>query len=82
MADLESQEKREKKEKKGKILEELPLLAKKPFLIVLNVDEHDLPNASSIEERVACELGLEDPARPVENGGSRRSNCNLCQNRK
>ena len=59
LADLESVEKREKKEKKGKILDELPLLAKKPFLIVLNVDESDLPNASSIEESTARELSVE-----------------------
>ena len=58
LADLETIEKREKKIKKGKIKEELPLLSKKPILVVINVDEEDLNEASSIEESTAQELGL------------------------
>lgn len=38
--------------------DELPLFSKKPFLIVLNVDEGDLKNALALEEKYAKELGV------------------------
>lgn len=46
-------------EKKNANVEELPLFKNKPFLIVLNVDEGDLKNASDIEDRYSKELGVE-----------------------
>ncbi len=39
--------------------ENLPLFSRKPILIVLNVDEKDLQNASEFEERYAKEFGVE-----------------------
>lgn len=48
----------EHSKKKNADVESLPLFSKKPFLIVLNVDENDLRNASSIEEKYASELGV------------------------
>jgi len=36
----------------------LPLFSKKPFLVVLNVDESDLKNANEIEDKFASELGV------------------------
>lgn len=44
--------------KKNADIESLPLLGKKPFIVVLNVDENDLKNANSIEEKYAGELGV------------------------
>lgn len=45
-------------EKKNASPEELQLFKKKPFLVVLNVDESDLKNSSSLEEKYAGELGI------------------------
>jgi len=59
LADLESLERREKK--KGKdVSEELPLLAKKPFLVVLNVSESGLKNAAEIEGQFAREVDVSE----------------------
>lgn len=57
MADFEMTEKH--KEKKSQDLESLPLFSKKPNLIVLNVDEEVLKDASQLEEKYAKELGVE-----------------------
>ena len=46
-------------EKKNANVEMLPLLGKKPFLVVLNVDEGDLIKASEIEKKYSKELGIE-----------------------
>ncbi len=46
-------------EKKNANVEMLPLLGKKPFLAVLNVDENDLKNATDLEEKYSKELGVE-----------------------
>lgn len=56
LADLETQEKRDKKKKE--IEEEIPLLAKKPMIVVLNVDEEMLVKAGEIEAKYAGELGI------------------------
>ena len=56
LADLETKERREKK--KGDVAEELPLFKNKPILVVLNVDEKDVKNASHLEEKYAQELGV------------------------
>lgn len=56
LADLETVEKHKKKKNANEEL--LPLLAKKPILIVINVDEQDLKNASSIEETMATTLSV------------------------
>lgn len=45
-------------EKKNADIEELPLFSKKPFLIVLNVDENDLKDTSGLEEKYSKELGV------------------------
>lgn len=45
-------------EKKNANVEVLPLFSKKPFLIVLNVDENDLKVADEIEEKYSKELGV------------------------
>jgi small GTP-binding protein len=60
LADLETVERHEKK----KTLDEpeLPLLAKKPILIVLNVDEKDLSNALDLENKYAREVGVDKEA--------------------
>ena len=39
-------------------VENLPLFSRKPFLIVLNVDEQDLKEASGLEEKYSKELGV------------------------
>ncbi|MEK7497715.1 MAG: redox-regulated ATPase YchF [Patescibacteria group bacterium] len=57
LADLEMTEKHEGK--KNANVSELPLFSKKPILIVLNVDEEDLKNASELEEKYSKELGVE-----------------------
>ncbi len=44
--------------KKNAEPENLPLFSKKPFLVVLNVDEKDLKEAPAIEERYSKELGV------------------------
>jgi hypothetical protein len=46
-------------EKKNAEPENLPLFGKKPFLIVLNVDENDLKNSAEIETKYAEELGVD-----------------------
>lgn len=56
LADLETVEKH--KQKRHANIEELPLLSKKPIIIVLNVDEDDLKNASQIEQKYAEEFGV------------------------
>ena len=45
--------------KKNANVEELPLFSKKPFLVCLNIDENELKNATSIEEKYATELGID-----------------------
>ncbi len=45
-------------EKKNANVEMLPLFDKKPFLVVLNVDEGDLKNSASLEEQYSKELGV------------------------
>lgn len=57
LADLDTVERHTKK--KNANVEELQLLAKKPMLVVLNVDETDLKNASELEEKYAAEFNLE-----------------------
>ena len=56
LADAETVEAHKKKKNPDE--ESLPLLGKKPFLVVLNVDEGDLKGASSIEEKYSKELGV------------------------
>ena len=56
LADLETVERRAKK--KGVIEDELPLLAKKPIIVVLNVDEGDLLKSDELESKYAGELGV------------------------
>lgn len=57
LADAETIENHEKKKNQDK--ENLPLFSKKPFLVVLNVDEKDLKDASNLEEKYAKDLGLD-----------------------
>lgn len=57
LADLDTVEKHT--QKKNADVEQLQLLAKKPFLIVLNVDEADLKNANELEEKYAAELAVD-----------------------
>ncbi len=57
LADLDTVERH--KQKKNANVEELQLLAKKPMLVVLNVDESDLKKAGELEEKYASEFGLE-----------------------
>jgi ribosome-binding ATPase len=57
LADLETVEGH--KTKKHQNVEELPLFSKKPIMVVLNVDEEDLTNASSLEEEFAKDNGLD-----------------------
>lgn len=45
--------------KKNANPDELPLFKKKPFLVVLNVDENEVSKANEIEEKYANELGIE-----------------------
>jgi GTP-binding protein YchF len=42
-----------------KIARELSLLTMKPIIVVLNVDESDLADTNTLEERYAAQLGLE-----------------------
>ena len=46
-------------EKKNAAPEELPLFKKKPFLIVLNVDENDLKKSSELESEYAKKLKVD-----------------------
>jgi len=57
LADLETVEKH--KQKKNANVEELQLLAQKPFLVVLNVSEDQLKEANQLEEKYAQELNLQ-----------------------
>lgn len=57
LADADTIEAHEKK--KNADVESLQLLGKKPFLVVLNVDEKDLKEATGIEEKYSKELGVE-----------------------
>ncbi len=56
LADFETVEKH--KTKKNQTQEELPLFSKKPFLVVINVDENDLKDATKIEVEYASKLGI------------------------
>ena len=56
LADAQTLENR--KEKKNHDKENLPLFSKKPFLVVLNVDDNDLKEASKIESNYAEKLRL------------------------
>jgi ribosome-binding ATPase len=56
LADLETVESHSKK--KNQDMENLPLFSKKPILIVLNIDEGELPNANKIEIEYAEKLGV------------------------
>lgn len=56
MADFEMTEKH--KGKKNQDIESLPLFSKKPVLVVLNVDEKALKDASMLENNFAKETGL------------------------
>lgn len=57
LADIEMTEKHEKKKNDEA---ELPLFAKKPILIVLNVDEKDLGDADKLEKQSAYEFGVKE----------------------
>ncbi len=56
LADMETVENHAKK--KNQDVENLPLFSKKPVLIVLNIDEKDLPNANKFEIEYAEKLGV------------------------
>lgn len=56
LADLETTEKH--KLKKNANVEALPLFSKKPILVVLNVDEKDLKDATKLEIEYAQKLGV------------------------
>lgn len=56
LADVEMVENHNKK--KNAASEELPLFSRKPSLVVLNVDENDLKEASALEDKYAQELGV------------------------
>jgi ribosome-binding ATPase len=58
LADFETVSKHEKK--KNADVEALQLLAKKPFLVVLNVDEDELKDSEAIEKKYAEELGISE----------------------
>lgn len=58
LADAEMVENHSKK--KNAEPESLPLFSKKPYLIVLNVDEADLKNASDLEKKYAEELNVKE----------------------
>lgn len=44
--------------KKNANVDELPLFSKKPYLVVLNVDEGDLKNQTELENKFATELNI------------------------
>ncbi len=56
LADLETKEKHEKK--KNAEVEALPLFSKKPFLVVLNIDEDELSESKKMEAEHAKILGV------------------------
>lgn len=56
LADFETVEKH--KLKKNADVDSLELLSKKPYLVVLNVDENSLKNAQEIEQKYASEFGI------------------------
>ena len=56
LADAEMVEAHQKK--KNADVEALSLFSKKPFLVVLNVDESDLKNTIQLEEKYSGELGI------------------------
>ncbi len=56
LADMETIENHSKK--KNQDVENLPLFSKKPILIVLNIDEKDLPDANKFEIEYAEKLGI------------------------
>lgn len=58
LADLEMTQKHKEKKRQNEEEIELPLFAKKPILIVLNVDENDLQNADKLEKQWADEFGV------------------------
>ncbi|MDO8503437.1 MAG: redox-regulated ATPase YchF [bacterium] len=64
LSDYEMTEKSKIKNQNAKIQvknqNDLPLFSKKPVLIVLNVDEEDLKNTSTIEHKYASELGVNE----------------------
>lgn len=47
------------KQKKVQDMENLPLLGKKPFLVVLNVDENDLKKSGDLEDQYSKELSVD-----------------------
>lgn len=57
LADLETVEAH--KQKKNPDMESLPLFSKKPVLVVLNVDESDLKDASKLEEDFSKEVKID-----------------------
>ena len=57
LADAETIENHKKRKEQDP--ENLPLFSKKPFLIVLNVDEADLKNSGSLEDKYVEELGVD-----------------------
>ncbi len=56
LADIETIENHSKK--KNQDVENLPLFSKKPILIVLNINEKDLPNSNKIEIDCAANLNI------------------------
>lgn len=58
LADAETLETHSKK--KNQNVEELPLLSKKPFLVVINIDEQELKRAGELENKYAQELGVDE----------------------
>jgi hypothetical protein len=48
------------KAKKDQDMEALPLFSKKPFLVVLNIDEGDLKVSGDLEKKYASELGISE----------------------
>jgi ribosome-binding ATPase len=58
LADLKTVEKHKTKKEDKQDLENLPLFNKKPILVVLNIDENDLPNATKIEIDCAANLNI------------------------
>lgn len=58
LADLETVEKHKQKKKEKQDEENLPLFSKKPFLVVLNVDEKDLRDAKKLEIEYAEKFGI------------------------
>lgn len=57
LADAETIENHKKKKNHNE--DALPLFSKKPFLVVLNVDEDDLKNSDEIEEKYSRELAID-----------------------